>query len=117
MVDPNQIEIQQPTIATDEVATRPSPLQCLVGMGVSAVLTLAAYSLSSAIAKTFAATPINTDNFTVYRISTAVRTLVLGMTALATWVFGIAALGLLGLAIQLFVQRWQTKSTSTQDSQ
>jgi hypothetical protein len=57
------------------------------------------------IATTFAAKPIHSDNPMVVNIGSAVRTLVVGVVALGTGIFGIVAIGLLALAIQLVVQQ------------
>jgi len=59
----------------------------------------------SAIATSFAAKPLHSDNLIVLRISSAVRTLVLGIAALGSGVFAIVAIGLVALAIQLFFQQ------------
>jgi len=104
MADPSQIKVSPEKVGTTNETISPTPLRCLLGASISAVLTFAMYTLTQAVASTFARTPIQTDNFTVYRISTAVRTLVIGMTTLGVWVFGIACLGLLGLMLQLLVQ-------------
>lgn len=60
-----------------------------------------AYRLAVSIAATFASKPVVSDNPAVVNISAAVRTLVNGMVALGAGVFGIAALGLVALGIQL----------------
>jgi hypothetical protein len=76
----------------------------LVGAIIAAVLAYACYSMASSIAGTFAAKPIQTDNLIVQRISAAVRTLVVGLTALGMGTFSLATLGLLGLAVQLLLK-------------
>ncbi len=115
MADPTQIKVSSATVGTTNETVSPTPLRCLLGAAVSAALTFAMCSLTQAVASTFARTPIQTDNFTVYRISTAVRTLVIGMTTLGVWVFGIACLGLLGLMLQLLIRSLtkQTKKPET----
>jgi Protein of unknown function (DUF3082) len=79
----------------------PGPLRCLSGSAVSGVLAIALYSLTSSIATNFASKPIESDNFTVVNITVAVRTLVVGVSALATGIFGLIAIGLAALAIQV----------------
>ena len=54
-----------------------------------------------AIATTFATKPIHSDNQLVVNIGSAVRTLVVGVVALGTGIFGLVAVGLLALAVQL----------------
>jgi hypothetical protein len=47
----------------------------------------------------------------VIRMSTAVRTLVVGMSSLGTGIFALAAVGLTGLAIQLILTKPQQEET------
>lgn len=79
----------------------PGPLRCLSGAVVAGGLAIALYSLTSSIAQNFASKPIQSDNFTVVNITVAVRTLVVGVSALATGIFGLIAIGLAALAIQV----------------
>jgi len=90
----------------------PTLLRCLSGAVISAGIAFAAYSLTAAIAQTFANKPIHSDNFTVVNIATAVRTLVVGIMALGTGIFGIVAIGLVALAIQLSIQKLTKKEES-----
>jgi len=98
----------KPTSATTQT---PTPLRCLTGSLISGGLAIALYSLTSAIAQTFAAKPIHSDNPAVINIASAVRTLVVGMTALGTGIFGLVALGLIGLAIQILIQQATKKGS------
>lgn len=91
----------------DGAAQQPTPLRCLVGAVLAGVLAFAMYRMTNAIAFSFATHPIHATTLIVQRISAAVRTLVVGMTTLGMGVFGLAAIGLLGLAIQLLLQRRQ----------
>ncbi|MFB2979216.1 DUF3082 domain-containing protein [Microseira sp. BLCC-F43] len=79
----------------------PGPLRCLSGAVVAAGLAIALYFLTSSIASNFASKPIQSDNFTVVNITVAVRTLVVGVSALATGIFGLIAIGLAALGIQV----------------
>lgn len=81
-----------------------TPLRCFVGSGMSGALAFGLYSLTSAIATTFATKPITSDNMLVIKIGSAVRTLVVGVASLATFVFSFVAIGLILLAIQLVIQ-------------
>ena len=83
----------------------PTVFQCLTGSATAAAFGYGAYSLTQKIAANFAAHPFRSENYIAVNISVAVRTLVTGMFALATGVFAIAALGLLGLGIQTLVQK------------
>lgn len=96
------------------IYTPPTPLRCLIGAVVAGALAFALYTLTSAIAESFATNPIESANLTVHRISAAVRTLVVGMAALGTGIFGMATVGLFGLAVQLMMQSLgQGKPSST----
>lgn len=85
--------------------SQPSPLQCVTGSLVAGALAFALYRLTRAIVQTFAESPLQSHNPTAVNISVAVRTLVTGMSTLATAVFGFAALGLMALTIQILWQR------------
>jgi hypothetical protein len=73
-------------------------------------LAFAMYSLTSSIAETFANKPLPSGNYLATNIAVAVRTLVTGMSALGTGIFGIATLGLIALGIQLLVQQMRQPS-------
>lgn len=81
-----------------------TPLRCFLGSGIAGSLAIALYSLTSSIAHTFATKPVTSSNQLVVRISAAVRTLVVGMASLGTFIFGFVALGLVLLAIQLTIK-------------
>jgi Protein of unknown function (DUF3082) len=82
---------------------RSSPLRCFTGALISGSLATLLYSLTASIASTFAGKPLPTGNVTTINIAVAVRTLVVGMSTLATAIFAISALGLVALGIQLFI--------------
>ncbi|NEP57671.1 MAG: DUF3082 domain-containing protein [Symploca sp. SIO2G7] len=88
----------------ESTQTSLSPWRCLTGAMISGGLAFAAYSLTSSIAETYATKPIASTNLTAINIAIAVRTLVVGMSTLATFVFGIATVGLVALAIQISIQ-------------
>jgi hypothetical protein len=97
--------------------TSTSPVRCLSGAVISGGIASALYSLTAAIAQNFAAKPVHSDNPAVINIAVAVRTLVVGMAALATGIFGLVALGLVALAIQISIQRITKRSTPPSDVQ
>lgn len=99
-----------PTQSTQTPKTLTSPLRCLVGALISASLTTGLYSLTAAIAQSFAAKPIHSHNVIVLNITVAVRTLVVGMCALGTGIFGLVALGLLALGMQVLIQQKNHKA-------
>ncbi|MEC4989560.1 MAG: DUF3082 domain-containing protein [Oscillatoria sp. PMC 1068.18] len=97
-------EEQTKTKSLETVTAKVSPGSCLLGALISGGFGFALYSLTSAIAQTFADKPIASHNPTAISISVAVRTLVVGVATLGTGVFALVAVGLVALAIQLFIQ-------------
>jgi hypothetical protein len=87
----------------------PTPLSCVLGSIVASALAYALYNMTSSIAISFATKPITADSLVVQRISAAVRTLVLGMSTMGTGIFGLAALGLFALSIQLLITKPKTE--------
>lgn len=82
---------------------------------MSAAFALGLYELTYAIAQTFANKPMTTTNTIALNIGIAVRTLVVGIVALGMGVFGITALGLLALTLQLALTK-RHKSPSTPEA-
>jgi hypothetical protein len=101
----------------DTAQTLPSPVRCLSGALISGGMAIALYSLMTSIAQTFAAKPIHSDNPAVVNIASAVRTLVVGIVALGTGIFGLVALGLVALAVQILVQRLTKRFAPPSDMQ
>lgn len=81
-----------------------TPVSCISGAVISGAIATALYFLSTSIIETFARTPIHSHKLVALNIAAAVRTLVMGMSILATAIFAIATLGLLALALQLFIK-------------
>ncbi|RCJ18388.1 hypothetical protein A6S26_29130 [Nostoc sp. ATCC 43529] len=82
-----------------------SPLRSTIGAVISGGMAFAMYSLMIAIATNFATKPVHSLNPLVIKITSAVRTLVVGVVALGSGIFGIVAIGLLALTLQLLVQQ------------
>lgn len=89
-----------PAPQTDPPKTPVTLGRCLVGAAIAGGLAIAAYFLTASIAQTFAAKPPTGGSALALNIAIAVRTLVVGVTALATGVFGFVSLGLVALGIQ-----------------
>lgn len=112
----NPTPTQNPDGQPSEAAqTLPTPLRCLTGALIAGGMAIALYSLTASIAQTFAAKPIHSDNPAVVNIAGAVRTLVVGMSAMGTGIFGLVALGLVALAVQISVQRITKRSAPPSD--
>ncbi|MGL5834697.1 MAG: DUF3082 domain-containing protein, partial [Waterburya sp.] len=61
-------------------------------------------SLFTSIVNTYATKAITSSNPIVINLTSAVRTMVMGVVAMATGVFGMVAIGLFLLGIQVAVQ-------------
>jgi Protein of unknown function (DUF3082) len=96
--------IASPT-ASDAPTSKVTPLRCFLGGLVAGAIAVFFYNSAGVIAGVFARTEIHTDNFLVTRMSTAIRTLVIGMFALGAGVFGMAAIGLTGLGFQTLFKK------------
>lgn len=99
--------------ATTQSTATPGPLQCVLGSLVAGGIALVLYNMTQSIALSFANRPLQYHNVTTLNIAVAVRTLVVGLSALGTGIFGLAAAGLFGLGIQVLIR--QTKPRSTTD--
>jgi Protein of unknown function (DUF3082) len=88
----------------------PTPLRCFVGAAIASGIGSALYFLTLSIMQSFANKPLPTGNRIAVNIGTAVRTLVVGMSTLATAIFAIAAIGLVALGIQLLIKQLRQPS-------
>ncbi|MGA1623415.1 MAG: DUF3082 domain-containing protein [Synechocystis sp.] len=104
--DPQLPESTEPT----PTKVPPTPLRCFVGSGISGTLAWGLYWLTSSIALTFATKPVLSDKAIVQRIASAVRTLVLGLASLGTFIFAFVAIGLILLGVQLLFQKPATQT-------
>jgi fucose permease len=86
-----------------------TPGRCFTGASLAGLMAFGAYNMMMAIAGSFASKPIHSDNQIVVKISSAVRTLVVGISALGMSVFGIVAIGLFVLGIQMTFQQLTAK--------
>ena len=89
----------------EDSKTRVTPLRCLIGSSLSGSLAFGLYTLTSAIAHSFATNPIVSKKEIVLRISSLVRTLVLGVASLGTFIFAFVAVGLILLAVQTMMEK------------
>ncbi|MFN5593269.1 MAG: DUF3082 domain-containing protein [Aphanizomenon sp.] len=103
---------QKTPSADSSTQVQATPLRCIIGSTISGGFAFATYSLMIAIATTFANKPTHSDNQTVINIASAVRTLVVGIVALGAGIFGLVALGLFALSIQLFIQQLSKPKSS-----
>ncbi len=101
----------------DKVKAPPKPptsvWRCITGSAIAAVLAYGAYNLTFKIATQFASHPLVSDNYIAVRLSGMVRTLVLGVSAMATGIFSFAALGLAVLGLQIALQKLNPGSSAS----
>ena len=81
-----------------------TPLSAWSGSFISGTIALLLYKLTASIALSFATHPSVATTQMAQRISAAVRTLVVGLSSLATGLFAIAALGLVLLGFKILFQ-------------
>jgi len=91
--------------------THPSPGRCLSGALISGGFAIALYFLTTSIAHTFASKPLLSTNSTAINIAIAVRTLVVGISTLATTIFSLVAVGLVALAVQISIQQLKKRTS------
>ncbi len=103
---------QTENLEENQLENQPTPLRCLIGATISGGLGFALYKLMVSIATTFANKPVTSDNPMVVSLSSAVRTLVVGVVALGTGIFGIVGVGLLALGIQLLIKQITTSESN-----
>ncbi len=68
------------------------------------------YLLTQSIIQTLGNTPLPNKSATALNIAVAVRTLVVGVSTLATSIFAISTLGLLALGVKLLIQQKTQKA-------
>ncbi len=88
----------------------PSALSCLTGSLIAGTMAIGTYTMTTSIATTFATKPMTQKTTMASNIATALRTLVLGSSTLATGVLTIAAIGLFALAIQVAFSKDRSRS-------
>lgn len=107
-----KLEKSTPKVDKNEV----TPLRCLLGAAISGTLGTAMYYLTYSIGSTFANKPVTSTNQLVINISSAVRTLVVGLASLATFIFAFVSFGLVLLAIQLTLQTIKQRLNSSKNN-
>ncbi len=106
---PTTVKADQPKASSKPEVT---PLKCLLSSVFSGVMALGIYRLMTAIIETYSTKPVISDNIIVLKLTVAVRTLVIGIAALGTGVFGFVALGLFLLGLQITFKDLSKKFSS-----
>ena len=91
------------SIASPEDTKKVTPFNCFTASLISAGLAVASYLLTKSVVLTYVNMPIKFNNPMAASIASAVRTLVMGVTSLATFVFIMVTVGLLSLAVKLII--------------
>jgi hypothetical protein len=106
----NQLKENQTTTATSEedhsnsAQNQITPLRCFTGGLISGGLAVASYLLTKSVILTYADMPIKFNNPMAANIASTVRTLIMGITTLATFVFLMVTIGLWALGIKLIFE-------------
>lgn len=107
----------QDTQPTQTQETLPGPLRSLSATLIAGGCAIAFYFLTSSIAQAFANKAITSTNTTAIRISIAIRTLVVGLSTLATTLFSFVACGLLIVTIYASIQQLKNRKASPSNQQ
>ncbi len=97
--------------ATTTKTTLPTPLRSFLGALIASGMAIALYRVTNSISQNFAHHTLHSDNALVVKITIAVRTLVVGLSTLATFIFAIVAVALIALAIQATIQQFNQPPT------
>ena len=88
----------------DPALEKATPLRCLFASTISGAIAFCLYLLFNSIVQTYAAKAVTSTNPIVINLTSAVRTMVMGIVALGMGVFGVVAIGLFLLGIQVTLQ-------------
>ncbi|MCC0176175.1 DUF3082 domain-containing protein [Waterburya agarophytonicola K14] len=102
--------LKEPVASSDselESSQKATPLRCFIASIISGVFAFGLYLLFSSIVQTYATKTITSNSAIAINLASAVRTLVMGTVALATGVFGMVAIGIFLLGIQLMIQNFK----------
>ena len=102
-------EIKEKSVDNNE--EKITPARCFSGSAISGVLGFAAYLLAKSIVVTYTTMPIKFNNPMAVRIATTVRTLVMGLSVMATFLFAMVAVGLIALGIKLIIEERKVNQT------
>ena len=91
------------TTISQTVQEKITPMRCFSGSAISGGLAFVAYLLTKSVIVTYATMPIEFNNPMAIRIATTVRTLIMGLTIMATFLFGMVTVGLIALGIKLIL--------------
>jgi hypothetical protein len=93
----------KPTTITQGDKEKITPMRCFTGGSISGALAIAAYLLTKSVILTYSTMPIKFKNPMAVNIASSVRTLIMGITTMATFVFLMVTVGLMALGIKLII--------------
>ncbi|PHV62604.1 DUF3082 domain-containing protein [Cyanobacterium aponinum] len=76
----------------------------MTGSAISGGLAVAAYLLTKSVILTYVNMPIKFNNPLAANIASTVRTLIMGVTTMATFLFLMVAVGLFALGVKRFIE-------------
>lgn len=95
---------EKSTTVKQEDQEKITPLRCFTGGSISGGLAIASYLLTKSVILTYSTMPIKFNNPMAIRIAATVRTLIMGITTMATFVFLMVTVGLVALGIKLIIE-------------
>ncbi|BAQ62313.1 hypothetical protein GM3708_2719 [Geminocystis sp. NIES-3708] len=96
---------EKSTTVNQEEQEKITPLRCFTGGSISGGLAIASYLLTKSVILTYSTMPIKFNNPMAIRIAATVRTLIMGITTMATFVFLMVTVGLVALGIKLMIEK------------
>jgi hypothetical protein len=104
---------ETPSATSSQIGPKPAtPLRAILGSAIAGGIAALLWRLTEAIAIQMALTKTTSDNMIVMRMSSAIRTLVIGLSTMATGIFAVAAVGLFLLCIQMLVTAQKSDSST-----
>jgi len=85
-----------------------TPLRCLFSSIISGAISFCLYLLLNSIVQGFAAKTVTSSNPLVIKLTSAVRTMIMGVTALGMGITGLIAIGIFLLGIQIILKNFKT---------
>lgn len=102
--------INQQEDNNEDTANQITPLRCFSGAAISGGLSVGSYFLAKSVILTYVDMPIKFNNPMAANIASTVRTLIMGITTLATFLFLMVTIGLFALGIKLIFTNNEVKS-------
>lgn len=90
-----------------------TPIRCFTGASISAGLAVVAYLLTKSVILTYTTIPIKFNNQMAMTIASTVRTLIMGITTMATFLFVMVTVGLGALGIKLIIDNGKIDKESS----